>query len=134
MELLLRLVSGDDLAVGKTQSALRRSAARGIVRDHHDGLAFLIELLEIANHLSTGVGIEVSGGFIGEDDRWIIGQHPRQRHALLLSHAQFTRFMMDSVPESDPLQEVGRPFLLLHLVQIPPGTWESGHSPGLSGN
>ena len=56
-----------DDAVGVARVALR-------VGDHHDGGALLVELGEQVHHLLAVLGVEVAGGFVGEDELGV-GDH-----------------------------------------------------------
>ena len=46
----------------------------GIVRHQHDGDSLGVELLEHPQDLDAGVGIEVAGGLVGQDQRGTIDQ------------------------------------------------------------
>src|SRR5437867_1216154 len=47
----------------------RGGGAVGVVGDHHDGLAeFAVELLEERQDFAGAAGVEVAGGFVGEDE------------------------------------------------------------------
>ena len=66
--------------------------------DHDDRPAFFVELFEEAYHLGSRLRVKVARGLVGEDDGWIIGQHPGKRHPLLLTDAQLGRFVIHAVP------------------------------------
>lgn len=56
-----------------------------IVRHHHYGLAeILVQLGEDAQHFQRGRGIQVAGGFVGQDQGGVGHDGARNRHALLL--------------------------------------------------
>jgi hypothetical protein len=50
-----------------------------------DGDAFLVQLLKYAEHFFTGLGIEISGGFIGQEQGGMVDQSPGDGHPLLLT-------------------------------------------------
>ena len=70
----------------------------GIMSNHDDRPAFFVELLEEADYLGSRLGVKVACRLVCEDDRGIIGQHPGERHPLLLTHAQLGRFVIHAVP------------------------------------
>ena len=58
----------------------------GLVRHQDDGDAFLaIELLEHQQDLIAGLRVEVPGRLVGEQERRVVDERPRDRHALLLA-------------------------------------------------
>ena len=50
-----------------------------------------VSLLEQGHHLGSGLGVQVAGGLVGEDQGGIMGQGARHRHPLLLAARQHVR-------------------------------------------
>jgi len=61
--------------------------------------------------------VEIAGRLVGQQDRRIVGQRPRQRHALLLSARQLRRVVMRAAGQADLLEQSSRP---RHRVGRPP--------------
>ena len=86
-----------------------------VVRDHDDRLALGVQLIQNIQDLCAALGVQISRGFIGENDQGVIGQCPGDRHPLLLSAGQFKGTVLDPVSESDPLGEHHRSLAALVL-------------------
>ena len=68
----------------KTRSATPDHLAA--VGDHHHRLARLArERVEEVEHRRGGLGVEVAGGLVGEDQGGVVDQRARDRHPLLLA-------------------------------------------------
>ena len=52
---------------------------------HHGDAALDIQPLEQSHHLDAGPRVEVAGRLVGEQDRRVVDQRARDRHALLLA-------------------------------------------------
>ena len=66
-----------------------------LVGDEDDGDAALdVEALEDAHHLDAGPRVEVAGRLVGQDDRGLVDQRARDRHALLLAARQLVGIVM----------------------------------------
>ena len=79
----------------------------GFVRDQHDGDAALdVQALEQAHHLDAGPRVEVAGGLVGEQDRRVVDQRARNRHALLLAARQLVGMMAEPIAEADGRQHL----------------------------
>ena len=86
-----------NLAVTHMQDAMSVRGGFGIVRDHDDCLAeILIELTEQAEDGFGTSGIEVAGGFIGEDDFWLAHDGTSESNALLFTAGEFRRFVFQA--------------------------------------
>jgi len=55
------------------------------VSDEDDGIAARVELVEESHDLVASLGVKVTGGFVGEDDRGLIHQGAGNRNALTLA-------------------------------------------------
>ena len=79
-----RQVFVDHLAVGDQDSAIDAAGLVGIVCDDDDRLAARRQLREQGENGVRGLGVEIAGGFIGYDQRRVIGQGAGDGGALLL--------------------------------------------------
>src|SRR3990167_2174662 len=79
-----RLIA-DDLAVLHEENAFGMLGGICLMRHEHDGAAGIVQFLENRHHLQSGLGVEVAGRLIGEDDLRIVDERPRDGDALLLS-------------------------------------------------
>src|SRR5256886_14052251 len=97
-------------------------AVRGdvrLVRDHHDGLAQIVEALEDRKDLRARPRIEITGGLVREDHRGIVQKSARDGDALLLTAGELARPVMDPIAEADLLERRERaltPFLPVAAV------------------
>jgi hypothetical protein len=55
-----------------------------IVRDHDDGAPFPVQVLKDLHDLVTSLCVEISGGLVRENDRWIIYERSCNRNTLAL--------------------------------------------------
>ncbi len=65
----------------------------GFVGDENDGVALLIKAFEKRHDFFAGLGIEVAGWLVGQDDRRIVDQRAGDRDALALSAGEFVRLV-----------------------------------------
>ena len=74
-----------------------------IVRDEHDRRAApAIDVDQEVDDLVAGAGVEIAGRLVGEQDRRLVGQRPRDRHALLLAAGELRRIVMAPRPPGRP--------------------------------
>ena len=93
-----------NLAVTHVQDAMSVGGGFGIVRDHDDGLAeILIELAEQAEDSFGTFGIEVAGGFIGQDDFWLADDGASERHALLFAAGKLRRLVLQAAAQAEQI-------------------------------
>ena len=60
--------------------------------DHHDGLTVVfMQIFQHAHDLPSGVGIEISGRFVGKQYLWAVHQRTGNRDSLALPAAQLVR-------------------------------------------
>lgn len=77
----------------------------GVVSDHNNGIALSVNVAEFFHDDVRGAGIEIAGGFVGEDDFWFSHDSTRNSYALLLTarelagHVVFA-FLKVEAPES----------------------------------
>ena len=69
----------------------------GFVCDHDDGVAAFMETREQRHDLDAGLRIEIPGGFIGEQNRWIVHQRSRNGDALALTAGQLVRLVVHAM-------------------------------------
>src|ERR1035438_1528416 len=60
-----------------------------LVRNEDDGIAFGVQAIEQGHDLVAGLGVEISGGYIGEDDGRFIDQSAGDGDALPLASGKF---------------------------------------------
>src|SRR4249919_1083138 len=86
-----------------------------LVRDHDDGDAVLIELLENGHDLDACAAVEIAGRFIRQQYLRIIDQRARNRDALLLTAGKLTRKMVFTTRESNRRKHAIRFFAELRM-------------------
>lgn len=74
-----------DFSVMKFDTAVGEASDNGIMRDHDDGAALLMQLTEQAQDDFLVDGVEIAGGFVGENNFRIVNQGAGNADALLLS-------------------------------------------------
>ena len=76
----------DNHAIIDVQDAAGVLGDVGLMRhqDHRDALVD-VQLLEEAHHLGAGLGVQVAGRLVGQDDARIVHQRAGDGHALLLA-------------------------------------------------
>ena len=78
-----------------------------VMGDHHQGLAFAVQLFHQFDDLTAGMPVEIAGGFVGEQHRRLIDHRPGDGHPLALAAGEFVRFMMPSVAKPEGLDQTG---------------------------
>ena len=68
-----------------------------------------VELLQEAQHLPAGVGVQGAGGLVGQDDRGVSRQGPGDGHPLLLAAGQLGGEILLLGRQPHPLQGPDRP-------------------------
>ena len=64
-----------------------------------------VELLEEVDNLGAGLGVEVAGGFVGEDDGRRVGEGAGHGDALALSAGELEGLVVDAVAEADLFED-----------------------------
>jgi hypothetical protein len=78
------------------------------VRDEHDGApTFAIELLQQLHDTLTGGAVEITGGFVGEENLRFVHEGAREGDALLFSPRELLRKVVRTVAESHAGEQVG---------------------------
>jgi hypothetical protein len=75
-------------------------------QDYSDRIA-LVEFPEQRNHFFACLGVQVSGGFVAHEDAGFVDQRASNGNTLLLSPAQLTWVMIQSVSKADTIQQRG---------------------------
>ena len=68
-----------------------------LVSDQNDRVSFRAKLIEKFHDLDTGLGIEVSGRLVCENDRRMVDERACDRDTLALAPRKFIRFMVHPV-------------------------------------
>jgi hypothetical protein len=74
----------------------------GVMGDHEQGdILLLMQVGEYGHNILTGMGIEVTGRLIGQDNRRVFGQSAGDGDPLLFTAGEFGRSMIHTVGEAD---------------------------------
>ena len=95
--------------------SLRISGDVLLVRDHDDGDAVLVELLENGHDLNAGSAVEIAGRFIRQQYLGLVDQRARDRDALLLTAGKLTRKMVLTTRKPDRCKHAIRFFAELRM-------------------
>src|SRR2546423_15207923 len=93
-----------DAPVEEMDCAIGVLGKTGVVRDHADGRAAVVHLLEERNAGLAVTRIEVARRFGGEQDRRLARESARDRDTLLLTAGELTRKMLPAMAHADALQ------------------------------
>src|SRR6476646_8797780 len=104
-----------DQSIAHDHIALRINGDVLLVRDHDDGDAALVELLENGHDLDACSAVEIAGRFICQQHLRIIDQRARNRDALLLAAGKLTREMVLTTREPDRCEYAIRLFAELRM-------------------
>lgn len=98
----------------KLQPDLGPLGDRRIVRHHNQRAAALgSKSVEQVENAFGGLAIEVTGGFVGKDERRLVGQGTSDRHALALSATELSRPVVHAIRQSNRVEQfVGPPAAL----------------------
>src|SRR5260370_15957676 len=77
-----------------------------VVRDHANGRAAGVQLLQQIHYRFTVAGIKVSSRFVREQDRRFAGESARDRYALLLTTRELTRQMFRPMRHSHAVERL----------------------------
>src|SRR5271154_5017837 len=106
-----------NLAVTHVQDAMPVGGGFGIVRDHDDGLAeILIELAEKAQDGFGAFGIEVAGGFVGQDYFRFADDGASERDALLFAAGKLRGLVLQPTAQAE---KVGDNLEAMGIKSIP---------------
>ena len=102
---------GRHASIEQANHALRRVGNHRVVRHEHQRGAIAVELTEQLEQPLTRGRIELTGGLIGQQERGLVGEGARNRHALLFTTRQLRGAMTTPVTEPHVPQQVSRPRL-----------------------
>ena len=94
----------DHLAVLQTDDAVCLHGNGVIVGDEHHGVALIVQLLQHAQHFAAGVAVQCAGGLVGQDDRRVAHQCPRDGNALLLAAGKLVGLVFQLVAQAHLVQ------------------------------
>src|SRR6266851_2036784 len=101
----IRRHSVDDNSVAHVNNAVEIGGCFRVVRDHDDGLAqIFIQLPQHLQHDFRVFRIQVSCGFIGEENLRLIDDRPRDGHALLLTAGKLRGLVMKTSRQTEHLR------------------------------
>src|SRR5205085_504099 len=121
-ELFLRPTRVRDELVARDEAVAHAHDAFGVrgdvrlVRDHHDGLAEVVEALKDRKDLRARSRVQVSRRLVREDHRRVVQERARDRDALLLTAGELARAVVDPVAEADLLERSERALAPLFAV------------------
>jgi len=97
-----------DSTVAHAEQDRRQRGDVAIVCDEDEGLAVgRDDVAEKGEDLAAGVGVEVPGRLVGEEDAWSVGERARDRDALLLAARELTGQVPGAVLEPDLCEQLG---------------------------
>jgi len=102
-----------DPAVEEVDDAVGVAGVALGVGDHHDGGALLVELGEQVHHLLAVLGVEVTGGLVGEDELGIGDHGASDGDTLLLTARELLREVLGTVRDGHPFHHGRDPLLAL---------------------
>ena len=107
--------SAPDCAVTKMNAALGKFCDVGLVGDHHHRQPIVIQLLKHFENFDGSPAIQISGGFVGQQDGRVIDQSARNRNPLLLASGKLGREVLHAVSQVPPVQGLRGPAFVLLL-------------------
>jgi hypothetical protein len=111
----------DDPSIDQDDQPVGVGGRVGVVRDHDDGLAELVgRPAQELEQIGGGLGIQVAGRLVGEDDRRLVDEGPGDRNALLLAAGELGGPMRETVGDADRRDELVEPL----AVGLAPGQGE----------
>ena len=93
-------------AVLEEEGATRVACGKGVVRDHDDRGAICVEGLEALEQAAGVLGVERSGGLVGEHQRRVGHNGARRRHALLLATGHLVRELVEHLCDAQALGDL----------------------------
>src|SRR5712692_9780984 len=94
----------DDLAVAEPHDPPGKLRDVPLVRDEHDGLSGVVQLLEDGHDLLGRLRIEVARRLVGQHQLGLVDERPRDRDALLLPAGELARQMVLAAREAHGLE------------------------------
>ncbi len=104
----------DELAFVEVDEATSGGGGVGVVGDHDDGFfEFLVEALEEGEDVGGAGGVEVAGGFVGEDEVGVGDDGAGDGDALFLAAGELAGEVVEAVGEADEIEGGGGIFAAL---------------------
>src|ERR687895_1631808 len=98
----------DDGAVVEGDDALAHLVHHlAVVGRHHDGRPRAVDPVEELHDPDRGVGVEVPGWLVADEERRVVDERARDRDALLLAARELLRTRVHLVREPDEVQNLG---------------------------
>ncbi len=94
-------------AVLQLDAAVGLARDVGVVRDHEDGVAGLVQLAKNFHHDGFVGLVEIAGGLVGEDQLGLIYQGAGDGDALLFAAGKLRRQMREAIAEADATKGFG---------------------------
>src|ERR1700681_984757 len=103
----------DDAPVEEMDVPVVVTRVAGIVRDHADRRAALMQLAQQIHDGFAALRIEIPGGLVRQEDHGFTPDGPRDGHALLLSARELTGKVFRTVRHADALEGLSHPLAAL---------------------
>src|SRR5271166_324612 len=113
------LLRRNDGTIAHVDDAVAIAGSLGIVRNHQHRLTQL--LVGLPQHLQHDLGIlrvEITGRLVRQNDRGLVDQGARQRHALLLAAAHLGRAMVEPLVDTEQPRDVFDVFTFGRAVML----------------
>ncbi len=88
------------MAVADVDYAMGVFGDVGFVGDHDDGVAMGVEGIEQGHDLKAGLGVEVAGGLVREDDGWTVDEGAGDGYALTLAAGELVGLVVHARVEA----------------------------------
>src|SRR5689334_22858647 len=97
------MVAGDD-AVANGDDTMSVLGDIRLVGDEDDGVAPSVEFIKEGHDLVAGLGVEVAGGLVGEDDGGVVDKGTGDGHALALTAGELIGLVEHAGAETNALE------------------------------
>ena len=118
------LVADDDALLERDHAPAHLVDHLAVVRGHEDGRAGAVDAVEELHDPDRGVGVEVAGRLVADEERRVVHERARDRDALLLAARELVREAVHLRAEADEREDLRhlRPDrglrLALHLERV----------------
>ena len=126
-----QLIAGHRRGCG--QCAVRPTGDIALMSDEDDRSASLMQVVEQAEDVVGGDRVEVSGGFVSQDERRIGHECAGDGHPLLLAAGEFGRTVLDPVGEPHSIQGCQRACLTFRTRDAGVAERKFDIAPGVQG-
>jgi hypothetical protein len=97
---------GGEVAVGYGDGSLEASGDGGVVGDNNESEAVCLEAVEDVKHGVGVSGVEVSGGFVGEEERWLGSDGAGDGYSLFFATRECSSGGVNSMVKADAVEGV----------------------------